>query len=98
VVVIVANAIFEARRRTRRLYPPNQILAGEHRERVVHRLEGDGPDLGPDDLRDTVRGDVGLAGDGSQHRQPLRRHLDAALSKQVCRIDYHLDRLDQILE
>jgi len=97
-MVIVANAIFEARRRPGRLNPPNQALGSEQRERVVHRLKGDGSDLGPDDLRDPVRGDVGLPGNGSQHRQPLRGHLDAALSKEIARVNYHPDRLDQILE
>jgi len=97
-VVIVANAIFEPRRRPGRLNPPNQALGGKQRERVVHRLERDRSDLGPDDLGHAVRGDVGLPGNGSQHRQPLRRHLDAALPKEVRWVNYHLDKLDQILE
>jgi hypothetical protein len=52
-------------------------------------LERDRADLGPHGLRDAVRRDVGLARDCPQDGQPLRRDLNAALSKQACEVVRH---------
>ena len=58
-VVVVADTIFETRRRSGRLNPPDQTLGGEEPERVVNGLERDGPNLGPDDLGHGIGRDVG---------------------------------------
>ena len=58
---------------------------------VVHRLQRDGTDLGPDDLGHGVGRNVGLTGDRPQDRQPLGRHLNAPLTKKRRRIGPHPD-------
>jgi hypothetical protein len=84
VVVIVADAIFEARGRAGRLDAPDQPLGYQQAQRIVDRLQGDGTDLGPDDLGDRIGRDVGLAGNRPQDGQPLGRHLNAPFAKQRC--------------
>ena len=79
VMVIVANAVFEARRRSRGLNPPEQALGDQQAQGVVYRLPRDGADLPPDDRGHGVGCDVRLTRDRPQHGQPLGRHLNAAL-------------------
>jgi len=94
VVVVVADAILEASRRPGRLDSPEETFGGQQSEGVVDRLQRDGADLRPHGLGDTISGDVGLARDGTQDRQSLRRHLNAMLTKKVSRIDGHTNRYD----
>jgi hypothetical protein len=89
VVVIVADPIFEASRRSRGLNAPDQPLGDQQTQRVVHRLEGDGTDLGSDDGGDGVSRDVGLIRDSPQDRQPLGGDLNAAFTKKGRRIARH---------
>ena len=60
----------------------SDALVGEDAEGVVHRLAGDGADLGPHDLVDVVRGAVRPAGHRPQHRQALGRDLQAVPAEQ----------------
>ena len=59
-VVVVADPILEARRRSGGLNAPDQPLGDQQAERVVHRLQRDRADLGPDGLGHAVGRDVGL--------------------------------------
>jgi hypothetical protein len=88
-MVIVADAILESRRRTSGLNPTNQALGDQHAECVVDRLKRDGADLGPHRLGNGIGSDVRPPRDGAQNSQSLRRHLDTALSKEVCRVGRH---------
>jgi hypothetical protein len=89
VVVIVADAIFEASRRSRGLNAPDEALGDQQGQGVVDRLQRDGTDPGPDDLGHGVGRDVRLTRDRLQYRQALGRHLDAAFTKKRCRIGPH---------
>ena len=84
-VMVVTDPVFEARRRPGGLNAPDQALGDQQAKRVVHRLQRDGADFGPDDLGYGVGGDVRLTGYRSQHRQALCGDLDTALPKDVCR-------------
>ena len=97
-VVIVADPVLEARGRPGGLNAPEEPFGDQETEGVVHRLERDGPDLGPDGLGHAIGRDVGLASDRPEHRQSLCRHLDAALPKQISRVRDHTDRVNQILD
>ena len=97
-VVVVADAILEARWRSRGLNAPDQAFSHQDAECVVHRLERDGTDLNPDSLGDSVSRDVGLAGHGTQDRQSLGGDLNATLPKEISRVGNHDDMLDQYLE
>ena len=90
-VVVVADAILEARRRPGGLNAPDQALGDQQAQGVVHRLQRDGADLGPDDLGHGVGRDVRLTRDRPQDRQSLGRDLDAAFTKESCRIGRHVD-------
>jgi len=96
-VVVVAHAIFEARGRAGGLNAADETFDHQDAKSVVHRLERDGPDVGPDDLGHTVRRDMGLSRDRAQHRQSLRGDLQTALAKEVSRVGCHVDRLAQFL-
>jgi len=58
-VMVVAYPILEARRRPGWLNAPDQTLSNQDGQRVVDRLERDGPDFGPDRLGHYLRRDVG---------------------------------------
>jgi hypothetical protein len=92
-MVIVAHAIFEARRRSRGLNAPDEALGNQQRQGVVHRLQRDGTDPGPHDLGHGVGRDMRLTRDRPQYRQPLSRHLDAAFTKKRCRISHDFDEI-----
>jgi hypothetical protein len=85
-VVVVGDAILEASRRSGGLNAPYKAFGNEHSEGVVHRLEGDGADLGPYRLGDRVGADVGISRYGSQNCQTLGGNLNAALPEDVGRI------------
>jgi len=82
-VVVVADPILEASWRPGRLNAPDQAFGDQDGEGIVHRLERDGADLGPDDLGHAVGGDVGLTRYRPQDGQSLGGYLDTALSKEV---------------
>jgi hypothetical protein len=98
VVVVVADPILEARWRASGLNAPDETFVDEEGERVVHRLERDGADLGPGHLGRTLGRDVRVRRDRSQDRQSLGRHLDAALAKEGCRVGGHAGRLNQLFD
>jgi hypothetical protein len=84
-MVVVADTVFEEGRRPGWLDAADETFGYEHAERVVHRLERDRTDLGPDRFGDGIRRDVGPARDGPEDGEPLRRDLDAALTKEFGR-------------
>jgi hypothetical protein len=88
-VVVVADSILEASRRSGRLNAAQEAFAHQDAQRVIHRLERDGPDLTPYDLGNAVSRDVGLTRNGPHDGQTLRGHLNAALAKEVCRVAGH---------
>ncbi len=79
--MIVANTVFETGGRARGLNASNQAPVGEDSQGVIDGLTGDGPDLGPDDHRDVLRGRVRLIPHGHEDRQALGRHLDAEFAE-----------------
>ena len=89
-VMIVADPILEAGRRSSRLNAPDEPLGDKETQGVVDRLQGDRADLRPDDVGYGVGRDVRLTGDRSQDRQPLGGNLNAALTKESGRIPSHL--------
>ena len=91
-VVVVADPILEASRRSGGLNAPDQSLGDQEAEGVVDRLQRDGTDLGPDDLGHGVGRDVGLTRDRAQDRQPLGGDLNTAFTKEVRRIGNHRRR------
>ena len=97
-VVVVADPILEASRRPGGLNAPDEAFGDQDAEGVVHRLERDGADLGPDGLGHAVGRDVGLTRDRPQDSQSLGRDLNTALPKEVSRVGGHGDRVDQIFD
>jgi hypothetical protein len=81
VVVVVADAILETRRRSGGLNTPDEAFADQNAERVVHRLKRDGPDVGPDNRGHGVGGGMGLTRHGPQDSESLGRDLNPALTK-----------------
>jgi hypothetical protein len=98
-MVVVADAILEARRGPERLNAPEQTLFDEHAEGVVDGLAGDGADLGPHHFGHGIGRDVGLGRYGSQDGQSLGRDLDTVLAEKIDRVGGHCRRrLDQSLD
>ena len=89
--MVVANPVLEARSGPGRLNPPDEAFGDQEPEGVVHGLERDGPDLGPDELCHALGADVGLSGDCAQDCQALGRDVNAALAKEICRLSCHSD-------
>ena len=90
--------VLEASRRPGGLNAPDQPFGDQDAEGVVHRLERDGADLGPDDLGHAVGRDVGLTRDRPQDGQALGRDLDAALTKEASRVGQHARSITQFFE
>jgi hypothetical protein len=88
-VVVVADPIFEAGRRSRWLNTANKAFLDQDAKCVVHGLKRDGADLCPDNLGNTVGRDVGPAGDGAQNGETLGRDLNTALPQELRRIGNH---------
>jgi hypothetical protein len=80
-VVVIADAILESSRRACRLDPPEEPSIYQNTERVVYRLERDGSNLVPDDVRYFVSRHVRAARYRPQHSQTLSGNLNAALTK-----------------
>ena len=97
-VVVVADALLETSRRAGGLNAPDKVLGDQDAEGVVHRLERDGTDLGPDGLGHGVGRDVGLTGNRPQDSQSLRRHLDTALTKKFSRVSGHAASIGQLFD
>jgi hypothetical protein len=88
-VVVVADAILEARGRPRGLNAPDQAFRDQNPEGVVHRLQRDGADLTADGLGESIGRRVGLIRYCAQDSQSLRGDLNPAVPKQVCRVGCH---------
>jgi len=97
-VMVVADAILEAGRRAGRLNPPKEAFSDQNTERVVHRLQRDSPNLGPDHLGHAVGRDVGPGRYRPQDSQSLGRYLDTALPKEISRVSGHTVSVDQIVD
>jgi len=97
-VVVVADPILEPGSRPGGLDAPDDALANQHAECVVHRLKRDRADVGPHDLGDAVSCDVGLARYRPQDGQSLGRHLDTVLPEEVSWVSRHSVMVDQLLE
>ncbi len=82
-VVVVANAILESRRRPGGLDAAEKSSVHQHGKRVVHRLERDGANLTPDEVGNRVRRDVGMTRHRAEHGQSLGGYLDAALAQEL---------------
>jgi hypothetical protein len=82
-VVVVADPVFEQRRRPGRLNAPDDALGDQEGERVVHGLKGDGANLDPDDLGHTVGRDVRLPRHRPENSQSLGGDLNTPLPKEV---------------
>jgi hypothetical protein len=89
-VMVVAHPILEASGGPGGLNAPDQALGRQDAERVVDRLQRNGPDLGPDDIRDGIGRDMGMTRDRPKDGQPLGGHLNAALPKELSQIDGHV--------
>jgi hypothetical protein len=85
-VMVVADAIFEARRRASGLNASDEPFVREQIERVVDRLQGDGADLRPHHLRDAAGCGVRLDSHGTENGQSLSRDLDAVLAQETGRV------------
>jgi hypothetical protein len=88
-MVIVVDAILEARRRPGGLNTPDETFADQDSQGVVHGLQRDRTDLASDDLGNGVRRDVRLPRDRPKHRESLRGDLNAALPEQIARVADH---------
>ena len=88
--MVVADAILVASWRPGGLNAPEEAFGDQEAEGVVHRLERDGTNLGPDCLGDAVGRDMRLTGNRPQHRQSLGGYLNPALSKEFCRVRSHV--------
>ena len=88
-VVVVANPILESSRRPGWLDAPDEPFGNQDAERVVHRLERDGTDLGPNGIGHAVSCDVRPTSNRPQHSQPLSRYLNTVLPEEVCRVNHH---------
>ena len=82
VVVVITDPILEPGWRAGGLDAANQAFGDQEVQRVVHRLERDGADLGPDDLGYSIGGDVGGAADCAEDRQTLSGDLNAPCAKE----------------
>ena len=98
-VMVVADSILEASRRPGGLDAPDESLGDQQAQGVVHRLERDRPDPGPDGLSHALGRDVRLAGDREQIGQALSGDLNAVLTKELRRIcDHFGSSVGQILD
>jgi hypothetical protein len=97
-VVVVADAGLETRRRAGGLDPPDEAFRDKQTERVVDRLLRDRSDLGPDDLGHAIDGCVRVARDRPKNGQSLRRYLNAAHAKELGRFAVHVVSIIQQVE
>tara|TARA_R110002096_G_scaffold238581_20_gene430240 strand:- start:2624 stop:3079 length:456 start_codon:yes stop_codon:yes gene_type:complete len=81
VVMVVANSIFEERRRACRLDATNQSLFGQHSKGIVDPLSRDGADIGSDQFGNGFRRAVRLTGNRPEDGDPLGRDGNSVLSK-----------------
>ena len=98
VMVVVADSILEAGRRAGRLDAADQAFGDQDVQRVVHRLEGNGPDLGADDLGHPIGRDVRLGGDRTEDRQALSGDLNAVRAQERRLVRVHIGTIALIFE
>ena len=96
-MVVIADPILEASCCSGGLNAPEEPFGNQEAERVVHRLERDGTDLGPDDIGHAVGCYVRLTRNRAQHSQALSCYLNTALPEEVGGV-HHRKRIDQCLE
>ena len=94
-VVVVADPILVAGRRSGGLNTPDEAFGDQDAEGVVYRLERDRADLDPDERAHFVGRDVRATGHSAQDSQSLRRDLNAALTEKFCRVGRQASRIDQ---
>jgi hypothetical protein len=82
-VMIVADPVLEARRRSRGLDSPEEALIGQGTQRVVDGLTRYGTELRSDDPVDVVRCAVRSLGHRPQYSQTLSRDLHADTTKEL---------------
>jgi hypothetical protein len=88
-MVVVADSSLEASRRSGGLNAPDEPFSDQDSKAVVHRLERDGADLGPDGPGYCVGRNVRLTRYRPQDSQTLGGDLNAALPKEVSRVRGH---------
>ena len=89
-MVVVAHAVFVARRRIRGLDAADDAFFREDVQDVIDRLTRDRADLLAGALGDGIGGRMRMAGDRAQHRQALRRDRQLVLAKGGFRVP-HVD-------
>jgi hypothetical protein len=97
-VMVVADPILEASRGPGGLDAPDQASSHQNGQGVVHRLERDGADVGPNGPGYGVGRDVGFARYRPQDGQSLGRNLNAALTKEVSLAVRHGSGVYQLLD
>jgi len=98
-MVVIADAIFEASGRSGRLNASDDPFGDQYAEGVVHGLKRDGADLGPGRLRHLVGRNVRLSRYRPQDGQSLRGDLNSGLAEDVYRIEGQTSTtISQILE
>jgi hypothetical protein len=90
VVVVVTDTILVEGRRSGGLDATDESLLDQDPKGIVHRLSGDGADLGANVLGDVVGRAVGPTRHRPQHGQALGRDLDTMFAKEVGWISSHL--------
>jgi hypothetical protein len=88
-VMVVADARFEAGRGTGRLNAPDDAFANQDAQGVVHRLKRDRANLRSHRVGYAIGGDMRLGGHRPEHRQALRRDLKTVLTKKLRRLGDH---------
>jgi hypothetical protein len=71
------------------LNAPDKTRRDQDAKRVVHRLQRDGTDRGPDGLGHGVGRDMGVTGHRPQDSQSLGRDLNTVLAKEISRVNRH---------
>jgi hypothetical protein len=83
VVVVVVDAVFVERRRTRGLDTADKTLGDEHPKNVVNGLARDGAQVLARVLGDGVGGAMRIRGEGAHDSEALGGHGDAAFAELV---------------
>jgi len=88
VVMVVADAVFEAGGGVGGLDATEDTFIREHVQDVVDGLTGDGAELGPDRLGELIGGRVGMSGDGAQDGDTLGRDREVMVAQGGFRVSH----------